>query len=415
MTKKERRVIKLNSLIVALSLMANPLASTISNGFGMQDGANLIVLIAICLVYLIRIGTEGLNIRSMINGISKITLFIVMEIFILYILTGIFKPHETNYSFVQLVFYAIVPIIAISFKFDTDCVLRYSLYLSVLTVFGIDSMLSIRWEGYEQADLGHVYSLIAIAICFLFHWKYYGKESGWYMKLIYIYDIYILVRVFMVANRGAILSILFTVLVIFLYDFDDKGIMKSNTFKKYAVLVSISIAAIIIMQNLLPILEGLRDFCRNTFQSVPAFIPKMIRYIKADDIGNGRSDINQVLFRAFKESPLFGHGLETFPYYTRMNAEKSFPYPHNYIYQYMFEGGILFAAVPVFFSLEGLVVALTGRVKLKEKYVMLAMLVCQCFPKLLVSSDVWKGTAIWMLIVYTACSIGLINKRLTIK
>ena len=205
-----------------------------------------------------------------------------------------------------------------------------------------------------------------------------------------------LIRVVMVANRGALLTILFGAFIVFIYSFNSDGTMKTLRSKSLFILLLSAIAVWAIISNLSVVLQWVEDICQKTFNFVPSTIIKMQRYIEFDDISNGRNEINEILYKAIAESPLWGHGMCTFSHYT--NGQYSFP--HNFILQYLFEGGILFAVAPVYFALRSLISTILGTEKDKSRYIMMAMLTCQCFPKLLISSDAWRGTAVWMMIVY---------------
>ena len=141
--------------------------------------------------------------------------------------------------------------------------------------------------------------------------------------------------------------------------------------------------------------------CNKILKFVPSTIIKMQRNVEVDDIANGRSEINEILYEAIAEKPIYGHGLRTFASYTN----NKHPFPHNFILQYLFEGGILFALLPIYLSLRPVFLVLLGRIKEKSSYIIMSVLVCQCFPKLLLSSDAWQGTAIWMLIALSAIQL----------
>lgn len=394
----EEGIRKINSLIVAVVLMAAPLSGTLSNGFGIESGANSYVLIAIVLLLGFKLYKEFRLESGFKDEWTWRSFFILLEVVLLYIISKAAKGDDCNYTVIQLLFYAIIPIIVISFSLKTEYVLRYTVYLSVFTVFGLNGFLEVLWGGYNQADLGSVYSLVTVLVCTIFHARYYRSGANLLIKLIYIYNIYVLIRVLMVANRGAMLAILFAVFIAVLYRFDNDGRMVGANYKKIIILLITAIAVYIMVYNLESILTWLIDICRSVFGAAPSALSKMRTYIKMDDITNGRDVINKIVVQAIKESPIYGHGLRTFSVYTHY----AHPYPHNYIYQYLFEGGIIFAIVPVFCSLWALIRTVLGTIKTKDEHIIAAMLVCQCFPKLLISSDVWMGTAIWMLVVYSA-------------
>ena len=398
MKKEYDRIIKLNSLIVATAILAPTLSGSLANGLGVLVGGNLYVMIAIMFFYIINLVHEASSELRREWKISWKTVMLLILIITLYISTKLTSNGEDGYLFIQLIFYAIIPVLVSTMEIKTEYVLRYAVYMSLLTIIGLEGFLEIRWGGYEQADMGKVYSLVTVLTCTLFHIRYYRNKANLFMKLCYLYNGYVFVRVLMVANRGAMLALLFSVFVAFINKFDDSGQMKRQTTKKIIIICIAIAVSLIVVNNLGEIIDWAIGLCSDLFGRAPAALRKMSLYIRIDDISNGRSDINEMVYAAIKESPIYGHGLNMFyPY-----SNKEYTYPHNYILQYLFEGGILFATLPILYSVGALVKVLSGQIKKKEQFVFVAMLVCQCFPKLLFSSNVWTGTSIWILITYSA-------------
>ncbi len=397
------KIIKLNSLIVALVILAPTLSGTLANGFGVAAGANLYTLIAITGLYIVKIIKQASSAIKIEWNFTYKTAIILLMVLILYFFTSLTSGGKHNYSMIQLVFYSIIPIIVTTIKFRTEYVLRYAVYMSLLTVIGLEGFLTVRWEGVGQADLGKVYSLVTALVCILFHIRYYGSKANLLLKICYVYGAYMFLRVIMLANRGALLTLLFAIFVSFIYKFDSNDSMKMQTTKKIIIICIVIAISIAVMQNLGPIIDWVIEVCKNLFDKVPAGLIKMRFYIKQDDISNGREDINQMLYKAIKESPIYGYGLNMFyPY-----SNYKYTYPHNFIFQFLFEGGILFALMPIFFAIWGLVKVLVGSLKEKEKFVFPALLVCLCYPKCLVSSNMWKVTEIWLLIGYVASTFNM--------
>lgn len=90
-------------------------------------------------------------------------------------------------------------------------------------------------------------------------------------------------------------------------------------------------------------------------------------------------------------------------------ANRSWPYPHQYIYQYLFEGGIVFGLIPVYSSLSLTAKVVCTRIKDKSEFALCCTLVCVTLPKLLISTEPWATTSIWMLITYSLIYICKTN------
>ena len=74
---------------------------------------------------------------------------------------------------------------------------------------------------------------------------------------------------------------------------------------------------------------------------MPSFFVKMNKMIALNDISNGREPVYEAAIAGIKNAPLLGNGIEAFPAYT------AYSYPHNFILQLVYEGGILFCVIPV--------------------------------------------------------------------
>ena len=392
------KIVKLNSFIVAIVVLSSVLSGVFAYGFGKVAGANLYALIAIVACYIIKIVKQASSKVRIERHFTYRTVIILLLLLALYLLTILTSEGKHNYSVIQLIFYAIIPILVTTMEFRTEYVLRYAVYLSLLTVVGLDGFFAVRWTGVGQADMGSVYSIVTALVCTLFHIRYYGNKANLLMKICYIYNGYLFFRVIMLANRGALLTLLFAIFVSFIYKFDNNDFMKMQTTKKIIIISFTIIFSIIVMQNLEPIIKWLIEACKGLFDKVPAALLKMEFYIKQDNISNGRSAINEVAYKAIMESPIYGHGLNMFNAYTNYR----YIYTHNFILQFLFEGGILFAAIPVFLVMWSLVKVLLGMIKDKETFVSLALFLCLNFPRCLISGNPWKGTDGWLLIGFAA-------------
>ena len=66
------------------------------------------------------------------------------------------------------------------------------------------------------------------------------------------------------------------------------------------------------------------------------------------DISNGRNAITEYVVENIFKSPIWGHGVSTITY----NSNGMIPYPHNFILQLFYDGGILLAVPVLFFVIK---------------------------------------------------------------
>ena len=385
---------KINSMIVAIMLSSAMIAITLSLGFGLTSNANLMILIVVfaLVVYeIIRFGGLYIKIRPEMIGL-------LVLVTALYGLSVCFSKYLVDYSPIQLFFYVFLPIIAVNLKFNVKLVCKYALYLSLFTIFAGDKFFEYQYSFINQANMGNIYPIVTMLTCALFHFRYYRNDSdtSQVVWLCYAYNAYMFVRTCMVGNRGALLSLLFTLFVLVIYDFNREGQMKRLGKRQIAIWSIACVLLIVVVLNMKLVFDVLAYMFDWLFGFVPSVILKMQRYIGYEDISNGRGPIYSIIFTAIRNSPIFGYGMRSFQQFT----QGAYPYPHNFILQFLYEGGVLFAFVPVCIAIRALVRVMTGTIKNKDRHVMSAILVCVCYPKLLLSSDVWLGTGFWMLIMW---------------
>lgn len=386
--------ININSFMIAVLMLVTTLSVTLSIGFGISSGANSLVLMVllVCNVYKLMLK------QNVFPKISLGVLIIVAGIVIVYLLTKFFSPYKCAYSIIQILFYAIIPVISVNLKFETKKVLDYCVYLSLFTIFGGNNFFSLQYSFMNQADMGYIYPIIASLIPVLFHARYFWRSAKWYTYVCYAYNLYLLGRTLMTGNRGAILSLMLCAFVLVFYSINKDGSIKRQTVKHSIYIIAAGIIIFAILNNPLSVIRWCTSFCERFLGSVPSFFIKMERYIGFGDISNGRDVVFDYVYSGIKKSPWIGNGIGTFSDYTGGVS----PYPHNYIFQFIYEIGILFAIVPIGLSIQGLVRVCLAKFNDYNEYIFMAVLVMQVFPKLLLSADPWLGTAIWMLIAYVA-------------
>lgn len=403
--RKNELVISLNSLAIALMLLATVITRTLASVLK-NTSNNFFVLLAVAVC----VCGSAFHMKRV--SIPRSTVYIFLLIFLNLIFTLIFHGNETSLSAIQFIFYAIIPIYLISQRFDSEKVLRYSLYLSLMSIPVVSEIFAIQYEKYSQSYMGNIFSILPAVTIAMIHFKLYRKTANIVVKIAYMYNLYLLVMIVFFANRGAVVCVLFCLMVLMLNSYDDENRVKLKPNKIILILIAF-IAGAIMLSNALTIFECLQIFTKNTFQFVPSFITKMIKYINEGDVTDGRNNIAGFVIDAILNKPIFGHGIETFETYVRKNTTKSWEYPHQYILQYLFEGGIVLSIVPIYLSLSLTVKVLLTRIARKEEFAICCTLVCLCIPKLLLSTDPWDSTAIWMLITYSLLYIFKKRKNYT--
>lgn len=388
-------VIKLNSMALAVMIAAAGTTNAIARiklFAGLQN--NVIILGVVFLL-----ACAGIFVKKEIS-LGKYSVVTLALTTVMYGATLLFNGSQCNLTIIQFIFYAIVPIYLIGQKLDGELVVRYTLYLSLITLPFIQKFFDIQYEQYQQAYMGNIYTVLTPVLFAIIHFKMYGKQANIVTKIAYLYNLYVLILMIMYANRGAVVCIIFCIAIVLMNDYDGEE-KKKLSILKLSIIIVACIGIIAFLINALEILEALAVWCQENFSSVPSFISKMIKYMSAGDISDGRDNISQVTWEAIAKNPILGNGIKTFEAYTAINARRSWVYPHNYIIQYLFEMGVIVGMVPVYFSLSLAAKTLFRRIAEKKEFVFCAGLVLSCIPKLLFSTEPWTSTTIWMLVTYS--------------
>ncbi len=388
-------VVKLNSMALAFMLAAAGTTNAIARiklFAGLQN--NVIILGVVFLLV-----CAGIFLKKEIS-IGKYSVVTLALTTVVYGATLIFNKSQCNLTLIQFIFYAVVPIFLISQKLDGELVVRYTLYLSLITLPFINIFFDIQYEQYQQAYMGNIYTVLTPALFAIIHFKMYGKQANIVTKIAYLYNLYVLILMVMYANRGAVVCVIFCVAIVLINDYDGEE-KRQLSVVKIAVIIVICVGVIVFLLNALEILEALAKWCQENMSSVPSFITKMIKYMSIGDVSDGRDNISQVTWEAILKNPILGNGVKTFEDYTAINARRSWVYPHNYILQYLFEMGIIVGMIPIYFSLSMTAKVLLRRIAEKKEFVFCAALVVSCIPKLLFSTETWTSTSIWMLVTYS--------------
>lgn len=388
-------VVKLNSLALALMIAAAGTTNALARTSLFAKVQNNVIVLGVVFIVV----CAGIFVKKQIS-IGKYSVATLALTTVAFGATMLFNKSQCDLTVIQFIFYAVVPIYLISQKLDGELVVRYTLYISLFTLPVIGSFFDIQYEQYQQAYMGNIYTILTPALFAIIHFKMYGKQANLLTKIAYLYNLYILFMMLLYANRGAVVCIIFCIAVVLINQYDGEEKKKLSP-TKLAIIIIACIAIIYFLINALVILEAIAQWCQENMSSVPSFISKMIKYLAEGDVSDGRDNISDFAWQAIMKNPIIGNGLRTFEAYSIANAGKSWPYPHQYIIQYLFEMGVIVGMVPVYFSLSLAAKVLCMRIKEKKEFVFCAALVVSCIPKLFFSTEPWTTTTVWMLVTYS--------------
>ena len=272
-------------------------------------------------------------------------------------------------------------------KFSVERVLYYTVLISAVFIPGFPILLARSLWG--NVDMDVAYSVLPAIVAAQVHFSYYRKKRKKIELLVYLIALFYVIQFFMYGLRGPILGIFITAFLTKIFRLADDGCSvekKMNRYTCFAFIVGFLI--IIFFENIAVFSLEIA----NNLNIDVHFLEKTVRLIKAGDLSNGREWLRNIALNGFVEAPVFGHGFDSFDYYTRE------AYPHNFILQTLYDGGV--------FALVSLIVIFVFglfrmfKTKSVDKIAWFVFLIPIGFVYPMVSQDMYNVYYFWMLIAF---------------
>jgi hypothetical protein len=400
-TKTISKAAKRNSLIIALLMSFNIINAVIDAFIVVDLEVGLLVGGTICILFIIfsLMNKDFSTNKKSLFLISYIIFTIVVSLPLLSFYDG------TIETLINFIFYGLISILIGSKSFDTQMVTRYTVYISLVSIFPFVDLLKnyTKTFSYTRIDMGLSYALLPVVIAAITHFIYYRKSANLFIWIGYIFNAYCLFLLIFGGSRGVLVSILFFFWFLSLNKFVNKnGSSEFINHRKLWFLFScfLIIISLILFENIIVIVhESLSSLGIEI-----AFVEKNYYLLQsAGDISNNRMTLYGQALEGFANSPIWGNGIGSFQYYTGV------AYPHNIILELLYEGGLILATPIILILLIGMLKVLTGKVKSKDEYLYVALLIASSMPRLMVSASFWSIQIFWLLVAFFVTRI--INKQ----
>lgn len=373
--------------IISLILMAELICSVISKLFNIHSNINVLILgIEIILIFY-GVLNKKIKITSNINTEKLLFIF---NIFVLYIIT-IINYGVNHYNFIYLMFYCLIPLFVSSNDLKSERVLFYCMILSLFSIPVFDKLFASEFSGLNQMSMGNAYALCVPVVAGIIHYTYYYNKK---YIILYLYELLILIKLLSLANRGVILEIVFSIILIKFSLFGRDEAKKKFTANYIIKCSLISIVFFLAVFNLNDIIASLNNFCSNTLNLSVTSLKKAIILLENDDLSNGRLNIIITAFELIKNKLLFGYGIRAFGLYTTHS------WPHNLFIQFLFEGGILLGLYPIILFFKKVIIIIKQKTN-KNTYVMNLFLLIMVIPRFMFSNDIWLIPYVWLFFGYS--------------
>ena len=363
-------------------------------------------------VYLTRgVDTEGENRGPMammymasIIGIAGLSLFIRRErtykipISALFILIWIIASYLYTMLFIgepftSFVFFGVFTIA--SFLIPLFAVIDGRLFLKAIMLFAVPAIFNLnkvfapaQWYQ-DYISMGVSYSFLApIVATIVYMFCYYRQENKWQKKLGVIGVLANLVFAFYLfsdGSRGPFFSI---VSLLFFLMFFKSNPNKLGVYYKKGTIFWVGVILISVGILFVPILSLFHNIL-SSFGVSFNVIDKFIELNNESNITNGREIIYLTTISGILEKPLFGWGIDL--YYLHNEA---FTYPHNFIMQILYDGGIVLffvLMVPLYKGIKRIWKTCT-----LDEYAVYTALFFGSVPGALFTDDLWNNCFLWL-------------------
>lgn len=372
-----------NSLALAFFANIKCVNWALVYGLGFSEGIMPLLYFGSTLLLLIGIFSAKKRPRN-----TPPNVYLALYIVVFYFLSSYIAGHpKTPLPFVACL--VIIPLILpIYIRIS---VRAFLLGLMVIPVFSIRYMDAIfimtsDWGNSISMDVsyGYLVPVVANIVYMLYYWKDDTPVVKVVNILISMVNTLFLIQIFLHGSRGPLFCSIF---VVFLYFFIPK---EKNSLGVVIRGTKITIALIILLLFaffLAPLMGGLENYLASKGISSYA-VTKIVDLSATGDFSNGRDSLTEMTLGLILERPFFGWGFD------RFDANTNMLYPHNFILQVLYDGGILFFSVLIIPVIRSTVHRL--QTCTYDQFTLLVTLFFCSVPGALVSHDLYMVSILWL-------------------
>ena len=379
-----KRVV-LSSILFAMFVDIKVLNSIIATAYPSFSGEAMTIMYIVIVVLLISVAIifRGNNASKTPISLTLIVSFCILWYFITKTLVG--EPSvELPYFFVFTISAFIIPCII---KYDVRLLLLFILILPSWGIFYLMQLFYREIEEFGVITMGTSYGLLIPVIANIVYVFFYYSEDCLIKKIFllpfFACNLLYLVQLAMFGSRGPIASLVFMLIVFWIISLDKYGRLKINRIRVFAIITILPILIIFFVHILSFLSETLSIYGLSL-----NVIEKFLTLEGAGDMTNGRDNITKIAINGIIESPLFGYGFAQFENNTGI------VYPHNFVLQLLYDGGIILTSIILF--------PVLGHLRLKflrhnrDEIICILFFLFASVPGALFSGDVWKASILWI-------------------
>ena len=396
MNKKKMYIVE---FIVAILCSFKIINYSLVNIFDKTTDGFLNIIFFVCMLCYLLISLRKLiNNRKYKKNNIKVTLIGIIFVFYTVVLF-LFSIDITAISIIEfIVYYLFAVILGMNEDINFEKLLKYVMSLSLMSLFCFNKLFEIRWNGSVNMDIS--YAFLPTICAAIIHFIYYRKSSNikFYNYILYIVNLFFSYKILLYGERGTIVCIVFLLMTCIIFNKNKGEFIELNkkNILKFALAIFTILICIIFYKNIIEIIikiTGINSYSLNKFYS-----------LSETDISNGRFELYKTAFNGFLNHPLFGNGISTFNYYYPGTG-----YPHNILFQILFDGGIILLLFIIYILFKGIIL----KFKSKEKDSILTIFFFFSISILYLSfsNDIWVWPALWYFIGYLSKSTTYMEEK----
>lgn len=378
-------IVTLHTIFVALFCDIKSINYALTYGGFVGEGIMAILYpIVVSIIFIVALMRGMLNFKNS----YPYALFLILYLLCFYGITTNFIGESyvsIQFFFIFVVCAFLIPQIS---TVNTKLLIKLIMCFPFFAVFRLNEIFSITniWLNEISMDASYSFLLPIVANLVYLRFKFKGETKiEKFITLIFsIINGIILGYILLFGSRGPILCILSLLLFWYFCEHTGERGIKIRTKKIFYFVICF----MIVLSFGQILISGIVNFLDSYGITITA-LNKMTSLGDDGDFSNGRSDLYTLAFKGFIDSPIIGNGLDRFG----INYPGS-SYPHNFILQALYDGGLLLVIVLIFPLLYRLF-SFFKRCSFDE-YVVFSMLFFASVPGALFSQDLWSNCVLWL-------------------
>lgn len=315
--------------------------------------------------------------------------FILIYVCLFYIFTDQYiGPPRTKFSFL-IVFVLSAMIIPNLTVIDTRIFLRALMFYPFFAIFRLNSVFAPieDWKNAISMDASYAFLIpvVGTIVYIAFYLRNDTRMMKIFMLLLSLINGVFLWQLFLQGSRGTLLSI--ALLVVFLFIFKKKQNALGATYSGGKLFLFFFLFFLFFCVGYISLFQIIADTLALYGVESRALL-KILDLNASGDISNGRSELNVITINGIIEHPLWGNGFD------RYHANTELLYPHNFLLQLLYDGGLLYFLV----VLTPVVLGIVRIFKTcnRDEFAIMVFLMFSSVPGALFSNNLYANSILWM-------------------